>query len=119
MLLGTYVRTIRRRPSSPGWLSYPTATGRRTVLSRLYGDPIEVWTRDGSPVRFGWRDRRYTVRQVLEHWVVAREWWKTSDADPGARRFWRVVASPGGETGTYELRYDTSTDRWLLLRAWD
>lgn len=84
-------------------------------MSRLYGDPIEVWVRDGQPVRFVWRDRLYVVRQILDHWVVAREWWKTSETDPGERRFWRVEA----QSGTYELRFDTATEAWLLLRAWD
>ncbi len=55
------------------------------------------------------------VRQTLDHWVVAREWWKTSETDPGERRFWRVEA----QSGTYELQFDTATEAWLLLRAWD
>jgi hypothetical protein len=88
-------------------------------LSRLYGDPIEVWTRDGEPSQFVWRDRLYIVRQTLDHWVVAREWWKTSENDPGERRFWRVEAATGDQTGSYELRYDTASRGWLMLRAWD
>ncbi|GAB3904167.1 DUF6504 family protein [Microbispora bryophytorum] len=88
-------------------------------MSRLYGDPIEVWVRDGRPAQFVWRDRLYTVREIQDHWVVVREWWKTSDADPGERRFWRVGAAAGKEVGTYELRFDTASGGWLLLRAWD
>ncbi|GAA0391450.1 hypothetical protein Acor_18560 [Acrocarpospora corrugata] len=88
-------------------------------MSRLYGDPIEVWVRDGQPARFVWRDRLYVVRQILDHWVVAREWWKTSETDPGERRFWRVEAAAGRDVGTYELRFDTASEAWLLLRAWD
>ncbi|MEV7011359.1 DUF6504 family protein [Streptosporangium sp. NPDC051022] len=88
-------------------------------MSRLYGDPIEVWSRDGQPVQFVWRDRLYTVRRVLDQWVVAREWWKTSEHDPGERRFWRVEADPGDGLGTYELRFDTAGGGWLLMRAWD
>jgi hypothetical protein len=34
---------------------------------------------DGRPVRFVWRGRLYTVRAILEHWIVNREWWQ----DPG------------------------------------
>jgi hypothetical protein len=78
-----------------------------------------VWVRDGDPVQFVWRDRLYSVRQILDQWVVAREWWKTSDTDPGERRFWRLEAAVGSEVGTYELRYDTASDAWLMLRAWD
>lgn len=88
-------------------------------MSRLYGEPIEVWTRDGDPAQFVWRDRLYVVRQVLDHWVVAREWWKVSADDPGERRFWRLEASPAQQVGTYELRFDTASGGWLLLRAWD
>ncbi|WP_329084527.1 MULTISPECIES: DUF6504 family protein [unclassified Streptosporangium] len=88
-------------------------------MSRLYGDPIEVWIRDGQPIQFVWRDRLYTVHRVLDHWVVAREWWKISDSDPGERRFWRAEAASGGRVGTYELRFDTAGEGWLLIRAWD
>ncbi|GII79057.1 hypothetical protein Sru01_40390 [Sphaerisporangium rufum] len=88
-------------------------------MSRIYGDPVEVWVRDGEPARFVWRDRLYVVRRVLDHWVTSREWWKVSDTDPGERRFWRVEATPGGDPGTYELRFDTAAEGWLLLRAWD
>jgi hypothetical protein len=31
---------------------------------------------DGRPVRFVWRGRLYTVRAILEHWIVNREWWQ-------------------------------------------
>ena len=87
-------------------------------MSRLHGDPIEVWTREGQPAQFVWRDRLYLVSAVLDHWVVTREWWRTSEADPGERRFWRVETG-SGPSGTYELRYDTASSGWLLLRAWD
>lgn len=88
-------------------------------MSRLYGDPIEVWTRDGAPTQFVWRDRLYLVRQVIDQWVVAREWWKTDESDPGERQFWRVEAAAGREAGSYELRFDTASGGWLLMRAWD
>jgi Family of unknown function (DUF6504) len=35
---------------------------------------------DGRPVRFVWRGRLYTVRAILEHWIINREWWQ--DPDP-------------------------------------
>jgi hypothetical protein len=95
------------------------APGRRSALSRLYGDPIEVWVRDGRPAQFVWRDRLYVVSEVQDHWVVAREWWKVSETDPGERRFWRLEAASGPDIGVYELRFDTASDGWLLMRAWD
>jgi Family of unknown function (DUF6504) len=52
----------------------------------MYGEPVNVQSRDdGRPVRFVWRGRLYTVRAILEHWVVNREWWQDpSPAEPAA-----------------------------------
>jgi Family of unknown function (DUF6504) len=56
------------------------ASGKH-FMSRLYGEPVNVQARDdGRPVRFVWRGRLYTVRAILEHWIVNREWWQ--DPDP-------------------------------------
>ena len=90
----------------------------------MYGEPVDVWVRDGLPARFVWRGRRYTVLGVLEHWVVSREWWKQQDpgpAGPSEREFWRVEASPGpgAPAATCELRRDAATSGWLLARVWD
>ena len=49
----------------------------------VYGEPVDVHARaDGRPLRFVWRSRLYTVRVILEHWVINREWWR-EPADPG------------------------------------
>jgi Domain of unknown function (DUF6504) len=49
-------------------------------MNRVYGEPVSVRARaDGRPLRFVWRSRLYTVRAILEHWVINREWWR----DPG------------------------------------
>lgn len=94
----------------------------------MYGERIEVRARDCQPLRFVWRGRLYTVRGVLEHWVVSREWWQRSDPDadvPPEREFWRVEASSGTDipSAVYELRRDagtgTGTEDWLLVRVWD
>lgn len=90
-------------------------------MSRLYGDPVEVWTTDGRPSRFVWRGRLYTVLRVLEHWVATRDWWRDRNPDaeePGEREFWRVEATPDREVGVYELRFDAATGDWMLSRAW-
>ena len=51
-------------------------------MNRVYGEPVEVQARkDGRPTRFVWRSRLYTVRAILEHWVINREWWR----DPGGQ----------------------------------
>jgi hypothetical protein len=94
-------------------------------MSMVYGEPVEVQARpDGRPVRFVWRSRLYTVRAILEHWVINREWWRDpgDPARPETRpgqpelEFWRVEAAPGqGMTpGVYELRRQTDTGSWTL-----
>jgi len=99
-------------------------------MNRVYGEPVRVHARpDGRPVRFVWRSRLYTVRAILEHWVVNREWWRDPAAEPGQPEleFWRVEAllAPGGTPpvtvvpgqgmtpGVYELRQD-ATRAWTV-----
>jgi Family of unknown function (DUF6504) len=88
-------------------------------MSMAYGEPVNVQARDdGRPARFVWRGRLYTVRVILEHWVINREWWQDPLAEPGQPEleFWRVEASPGqgmAET-VFELRRDAATDTWTL-----
>ncbi len=91
-------------------------------MSRVYGEPVQVQARrDGRPLRFVWRSRLYTVRAILEHWVVNREWWRDPQdprSEPGQPEleFWRVEAAPGtGMTpGVYELRREIATGTWTL-----
>ena len=88
----------------------------------VYGEPVEVQARDdGRPVRFVWRSRLYTVRAILEHWVINREWWRDPAAEPGQPEleFWRVEAAPGqGMTpGVYELRREIPAAPWTLRRG--
>jgi hypothetical protein len=97
---------------------------RSQAVSRVYGEPVDVWIRDGKPARFVWRDRHYTVLRIFDHWVASREWWKQRGEDPGEpadREFWRVEASPSRNVSaaTYELRRDDATGTWLLARIWD
>jgi Family of unknown function (DUF6504) len=91
-------------------------------MNGVYGEPVNVQARaDGRPLRFVWRSRLYTVRAILEHWVINREWWRDtgdSGSEPGQPdlEFWRVEAAPGqGMTpGVYELRRDAVTGAWTL-----
>lgn len=93
-------------------------------MGRVYGEPVEVQTRgDGRPARFVWRGRLYTVRSILERWVINREWWREPDPSPGRPEleFWRAEASAGQgfPIGTYELRRDLADGTWTLRRVVD
>lgn len=100
-------------------------------MGRVYGEPVDVQTReDGRPSRFVWRGRLYTVRAILEHWVVNREWWAAdlpagsgTPSAPGQPEVlhWRVEAAAGQgmPSGTYELRRDVSAGTWTLHRVAD
>jgi hypothetical protein len=88
-------------------------------MSRAYGEPVNVRARpDGRPIRFVWRERLYTVRAILEYWVINREWWQDPDAEPGQPEleFWRVEAAPGPAMppAVYELRRDPAADTWTI-----
>jgi hypothetical protein len=88
-------------------------------MNRTYGEPVNVQARsDGRPSRFIWRSRLYSVRAILEHWVINREWWREPGGEPGQPEleFWRVQASlgPGMTAGVYELRRDAVTGTWTL-----
>ena len=104
--------------SSEGGRAASEAGGEH-FMGMAYGEPANVQARDdGRPARFVWRGRLYTVRAILEHWVINREWWQDPGAEAGQPEleFWRVEASPGqGMTaGVYELRRDAATDAWTL-----
>lgn len=99
-------------------------------MARVYGEPVEVRTgEDGSPARFVWRSKVYTVRSVQEYWVVNRDWWRGTGPVPAQPelQFWRVEASPGqayrgraGQPGgTYELRRDVADGAWTLRQVAD
>jgi Family of unknown function (DUF6504) len=92
-------------------------------MSRAYGDAVQVWLVEGRPSRFVWEGRLYTVLRVLDHWVTTRDWWRDrnpeAEAEPTAREFWQVEATPDKEIGVYELRYDEASETWMLSRAWN
>jgi hypothetical protein len=93
-------------------------------VNRAYGEPVDVQARDdGRPFRFVWRGRLYTVRQIVEHWVINKEWWQEGQEEPShpELEFWRVEASPGQglATGVYELRHEVAARTWTLRRAVD
>lgn len=88
-------------------------------MNTVGGEPVNVTARDdGRPARFVWRCRLYTVRAILEHWVISREGAQDPRSEPGQAdlEFWRVEAAPGPGTraGVYELRREAATNAWTL-----
>jgi len=88
-------------------------------MNRVHGEAVNVRAReDGRPTRFVWRGRLYTVRAILEHWVITREGAEDPRSEPGQPdlEFWRVEAAPGPRTtaGVYELRREAATNAWAL-----
>jgi len=91
-------------------------------MRAIRGEPVEVWLRDGRPVRFVWRGRMYTVMFVLERRLLAAESAVAppDSTDPAAdgRECWRVEATPERivPPTTYDLCHDRAADRWSLSR---
>jgi len=88
-------------------------------MNVVYGEAVNVQAReDGRPTRFVWRSRLYTVRAILEHWVINRERAQDPRSEPRdpELEFWRVDArpGPGTTTGVYELRREAATNTWTL-----
>ena len=85
-------------------------------MSGVYGEPVNVRARpDGRPTRFVWREPPVSVRAILEHWVINREWWQDPDTDPGQPEleFWRVEAARAPpRPPVYELRRDPAANTW-------
>jgi Family of unknown function (DUF6504) len=100
----------------------------------ILGEPVEVWLRDGTPARFVWRGRRYTVMFVLDRHFVPAMPPVSQDAPPSSADApaaelavgtgagsdcWRVEATPERTLPpvTYELCHDLAADRWSLSRG--
>lgn len=49
----------------------------------IRGEPVEVWLRDGRPVRFVWRGRMFTVMFVLERLLLPAAEPAVAPTDPG------------------------------------
>lgn len=78
-------------------------------------EPVEVaWDGSkGAPVAFVWNGSRYRVDALVQSWSVERAWW-----DPRARtsrRCFRVLA----RGGLYDLAFDRTEGRWLLVGVVD
>lgn len=97
-----------------------------------------------APEQFLWRGRLWKVRSVVAHWVETAPWWQSAGVqavvgtDGGAlaapagegsddllveRELWRVHAGRGSAAtdggGVFDLSFDWSDGRWLLVGCVD
>ena len=71
-----------------------------------------VWhRRQRRPVAFVWRRRRFSIRRVLNVWVIHTGWWDTNLEVH--RVYWRVRA----EGRDFELSFDRIARRWHMERV--
>lgn len=86
----------------------------------MVGSEVEVWIRDGRPVGFAWQGRTYSVRWIVDHWVVLCDTWCTeAETVLPHREHWRLHAGSHSREGVYELSHHAENDRWALVRVWD
>ena len=97
------------------------------------GEEVQVEQGAQGPAQF-WRGQgRYVVGEVLDTWVETAPWWQP---DPGAgcggasaelvatRQVWRVEAVRAGRSrmsfaGVFDLSWESTANRWLLVRVHD
>ena len=94
---------------------------------RRYDDPVDV--RRGlvagldAPEQFVWRGRLWVVREIVAHWVQTGAWWDHDDARDllAEQEVWRVEAGRGAtmSAGVFDLSFDWSDGRWLLVGCMD
>jgi hypothetical protein len=72
-----------------------------------------------QPRQFVWRDRLYTVAEVLATWHLRNRWWEPVVASPtGAsdRHYYRLQCTDGL---LCDLYHDVARDVWVLDRVHD
>jgi hypothetical protein len=69
----------------------------------IRGEPVEVWLRDGRPVRFVWRGRMYTVMFVLERRLLPAAEPAVAPTDLGTKDPAAEPAAAQTDLGTTDL----------------
>ncbi len=95
------------------------------------GEEVQVERGPLGPVQF-WRGQsRYVVGELLDSWVETGAWWRRDGVVGGAsaelvavQEVWRVEAVRAGRSrmsfaGVYDLSWDSSGNRWSLVRVHD
>jgi len=96
------------------------------------GEEVQVERGALGPAQF-WRGQsRYVVGELLDSWVETAPWWQRGTAGPGGasaelvatREVWRVEAVRAGRSrmsfaGVYDLSWESTDNRWSLVRVHD
>ncbi len=101
------------------------------VVGRI-GEEVQVERGALGPVQFWRGSSRYVVGELLDSWVETAPWWLrdgsavggASDDLVATREVWRVEAVRAGRSrmsfaGVYDLSWDSSGNRWSLVRVHD
>lgn len=83
-------------------------------------EPIHVRVGDG-PMRFVWRGRQLTVREIQGQWCCSLQWWVQPESSGdllAEQEVWRVEAGSGPYHGIYELAHRTGASAWVLVAFW-
>ncbi|GAA1264381.1 hypothetical protein Psi02_64250 [Planotetraspora silvatica] len=87
---------------------------------RVYNEPCEATeNEDGSPRTFVWREREYTVIELVDEWRSMRPWWIDQLPEPMDHevRHYRVRASSSNGQGLAELEHHY--EGWRLASILD
>jgi hypothetical protein len=94
------------------------------------GEEVQVERGPHGPVRF-WRGHsRYEVGELLDSWMETPAWWRAAAVGGASgelvatREVWRVEAVRAGRSrmsfaGVYDLAWDSTANRWDLVRVHD
>ncbi len=96
------------------------------------GEEVQVERGPLGPAQF-WRGQsRYVVGELLDSWVETAPWWQRGPATAGGasaelvatREVWRVEAVRAGRSrmsfaGVFDLSWESTDNRWSLVRVHD
>jgi len=76
---------------------------------KAYNEPIAVETREGWPQTIRWRRSTYSVREVIDYWVLQTKWWVKDEK----RAYFQV------ECGGSILEIYKRDKEWILAKVVD
>jgi hypothetical protein len=96
------------------------------------GEEVQVERGPLGPAQF-WRGQsRYVVGELLDSWVETAPWWQRGPGVTGGastelvatREVWRVEAVRAGRSrmsfaGVFDLSWESTANRWSLVRVHD